>query len=136
MITKLIRVTILVRDQDEALKFYTEKLGLEKKADMTFGPGMRWLTVAPKDQKDLEIVLLKPEPAMNGDEVAKVLASRVGQGTPWVLATDNCQKTYEDLVSRGVKFTTPPKQQMYGVEAVFEDLYGNPFSLLQPSAPA
>ena len=59
MITLLARVTILVNDQDEALKFYTEKLGLEKRDDNTFAPGMRWLTVMQKGQKEVEIVLME-----------------------------------------------------------------------------
>ncbi|MBI2954788.1 MAG: VOC family protein [Chloroflexi bacterium] len=134
MITGLARVTILVWDQDEALAFYVEKLGLEKRADMVFGPGMRWLTVAPRDQKELEIVLLKPEMAMHGEEGARKLAERIGQSPPGVFFTDDCRATYETLRSRGVNFLRPPQEQMYGVEATFEDLYGNTFSLLQPSA--
>ncbi len=133
MINRLSRVTILVRDQDEALSFYTEKLGLEKRADMTLGPGMRWLTVAPKGQTELEIVLQQPNPAIHGEEGAKALLSRVGQGTTWVFTTDDCPKTYEELRSRGVNFRSPPQQRPYGMEAIFEDLYGNTFSLLQPS---
>lgn len=61
VITKLIRVTILVRDQDEALRWYPEKLGFEKKADKIFGQGFRWLTIAPKNQREVEIVLQKPD---------------------------------------------------------------------------
>ncbi len=132
MIKTLARVTILVRDLDEALRFYTEKLGLEKRADQNFGPGMRWLTVAPKEQTELEIVLQKPDASMHGEEGAKDLLSRVGQGTAWVFYTDDCRRTYETLLSRGVVFVRPPQEQMYGVEALFQDLYGNTFSLLQP----
>lgn len=132
MITKLIRVTILVRDQDEALAYYTEKLGLEKRADIVFGPGVRWLTVAPRDQEELEIVLQKPEVALHGDEGVKEMLVRVGQGTTWVFQADDCRKTYQELISRGVKFVSTPQEQMYGIEAIFEDLYGNIFSLLEP----
>lgn len=132
MITKLGRVTIIVRDYDEALRFYTEKLGLEKRADQTFGPGARWLTVAPKGQKEVEIVLQKPDASMHGKAGARELLKRIGQGTTWVFYTDNCRKEYEALRSHGVKFVSPPKEQMYGIEALFEDLYGNVFSLLQP----
>ena len=132
MITRLIRVTILVRDQDEAVRFYTEKLGLEKRADVTFGPGARWLTVAPQGQTELEIVLQQPAVALHGEEGAEQLLARVGQGTTWVFSTDDCRATYERLRARGVKFISPPQEQMYGVEALFEDLYGNRFSLLSP----
>lgn len=132
MIRQLGRVTILVRDQDEALAFYVEKLGLEKRADQTFGPGMRWLTVAPKGQKEVEIVLQKPMPALQGEAGARTMVGRIGQGTTWVFFTDDCRAEYELLRSRGVHFSSPPKDQPYGLEALFEDLYGNNFSLLQP----
>jgi predicted enzyme related to lactoylglutathione lyase len=132
MITKLTHVTILVRDQDEALRWYSEKLGFEKRADEIFGPGSRWLTVGPKGQKDLEIVLQKPDPAMHGKELANKLQKRIGQGIIWVLHTDNCRKDYETLQSRGVKFVSPPEEMPWGVSAVFEDLYGNPFNLVEP----
>lgn len=135
MITNLIRVTILVRDQDEALRLYTEKLGLEKRADVMFGPEARWLTVAPQDQKEMEIVPQKPELAMHGEEGVRAMLQRLGQGTTWAFESDDCRKTYQDLFSRGVKFISPPQEQMYGVEAIFEDLYGNVFSLLQPAKP-
>ena len=79
MITNLAIVTIFVRDQDEALSFYTEKLGLEKRSDNTFGPGIRWLTVAPAGQREVEIVLLKPDEIMHGEEDARTLMGRVGQ---------------------------------------------------------
>jgi len=71
MITKLGNVTILVRDYDEALAWYTQDLGLEKRKDETFGPGARWVTVRPREQKDLAIALQKPEPAMHGADRAQ-----------------------------------------------------------------
>jgi predicted enzyme related to lactoylglutathione lyase len=132
MITRLIRVTILVRDQDEALAFYTEKLGFAKRADVSFGPGMRWLTVAPVGQADIEIVLQQPEPATHGMEKAGAMLEMVGRGTTWVFACDDCRATYHTLRERGVAFTSEPREEPYGVEAVFTDLYGNSFSLLQP----
>jgi predicted enzyme related to lactoylglutathione lyase len=133
MISKLAMVSILVQDQDEALRFYTEKLGLEKRADKVFGPGMRLVTVAPKGQKGPEIALAKPDATLHGEEKAKALLGCIGQGTMWVFDTDDCRKTYETLRSRGVPFVSPPTQQAYGIEAVFEDPYGNTFALLEPS---
>ncbi|MBI2303805.1 MAG: VOC family protein [Chloroflexi bacterium] len=132
MITKLMRVTIVVRDEEEALNFYTEKLGFVQRADETFGPGVRWLTVAPRDQKHLEIVLQKPNPLLHGEAGAKELEERIGKGTAWVFGTDDCRKTYETLKARGVKFLSPPQEQHYGVQAIFEDLYGNQFVLVEP----
>ena len=134
MITRLARVTIYVHNQDEALAFYTEKLGLEKRSDVTFGPGARWLTVAPTGQTDFEILLQSPVPAMHGEEFAQKISERVGQGTTWVFFTDDCRADYATLKGRGVSFSSAPQEQPYGVEAVFQDLYGNSFSLLQPAA--
>ena len=131
MITQLSRVSVIVRDQDEALKWYTEKLGLEKREDEEFAPGARWLTVAPPSQKDFEIVLFIPGP-MHSTEDAKVLEGRVGQGTAWVFNTNDCRQETAALKSRGVKFTQEPEEVPWGVEAIFEDLYGNPYVLLEP----
>ena len=131
MITKLARVTVIVRDQDEALRFYTEKLGLEIRADFTIGPGMRWLTVAPAGQSEVEIVLQQPS-GWHDEQERQQMLDRVGQGTTWVFYTDDCHGDYEALAGRGVEFVSAPANQVYGVEAVFHDLYGNTFSLLQP----
>ncbi len=133
MITRLARVTIIVRDQEEALRFYTETLGFEKRADATFGPAARWLTVAPPEQHELEIVLQLPDPAMHGEEQAQEMLASIGKNPTWVLNTTDCQGDYARLVERGVTFTSPPTEQPYGLEAVFSDLYGNSYSLLQPA---
>jgi predicted enzyme related to lactoylglutathione lyase len=133
MSIKLGNVTILVRDYDEALKFYTEVLGFEKRSDQQFGPGARWVTVAAAGQ-DIQIVLQKPEPAMHGEENARRMTERIGQNPTWVIATDDCQKTYELYSARGVKFTEPPKQAPWGTQAVFKDLYGNSYALVQARA--
>jgi predicted enzyme related to lactoylglutathione lyase len=126
------RVTILVRDQEEALTWYIEKLGFEKRADQMFGPDMRWLTVAPKEQTDLEILLQKPVVALHGESGVQELLERVGENTTWVLQTDDCRNTFEELEARGVHFTSEPEVMPWGISAVFEDLYGNPFNLLEP----
>jgi predicted enzyme related to lactoylglutathione lyase len=131
MITRLAIVTILVRDQDEALRYYTDLLGFEKRADETFGPGVRWVTVAPAGQQEVEIALQKPEPALHGEELARKLMERVGQGTTWSFTTDDCRATYEELEARGVQFVSPPTDQYYGVEAIFVDPYGNTFSMVE-----
>ena len=112
-------ISILVRDQDEALRFYTEKLRLEMRKDVTFAPGLRLLTVGVRGQAKPEIAL-----------------EHVGRQVPMVFVTDNCRKEYERLRARGVKFASAPTQQLYGLEAVFEDLYGHAFSLLEASPEA
>lgn len=125
MLTKIAVVTILVRDQDEALQYYTEKLGLEKMDDMEFGEGNRWLTVTAPQQKDVQIFLQK------ADSFGSDLMEHVGRAPTWAFNTDNCQETYETLKARGVKFLSEPTEQPWGIQAVFEDLYGNKFSVVQ-----
>src|SRR5437763_1147746 len=90
---------------------YTEKLGFEKRTDQTFGPDWRWLTIAPKDQKELEITLMKPDATMVGEEKAKALTQQIGMAPPWSYSVDDCRKTYETLLANGVKFTSPPTEQ-------------------------
>ena len=125
MLTKLAVVTILVRDQDEALQFYTEKLGLEKMDDMNFGDGNRWLTVTAPGQRDVQIFLQK------ADSFGVDLMDSVGRAPAWAFNTDNCRETYETLKGRGVHFVSEPKEQPWGIEATFEDLYGNKFSVVE-----
>jgi catechol 2,3-dioxygenase-like lactoylglutathione lyase family enzyme len=126
MITGPHHVTVLVRDQDHALRFYVDILGFEKIADDSFGPGMRWLVVAPKGQAQPHIVLNK---AFDPD-----METRIGKLSGWVFHTEDCQATYADLLAKGVKFTEKPTTHIWGIQALFEDLYGNQFVLLQPTA--
>ena len=135
-ITQLAVIPILVADQDEALRFFTEKLELEKRADMIYGPGLRWLTVAPKGQKKPEIALAKPDPSLPTILNCRERAGRLSQYITCVFATDDCYKTYHTLLARGVTFLSPPTKNAHGTEAVFEDPYGNLFSLLEPSPEA
>ncbi|HEX8706874.1 MAG TPA: VOC family protein [Pyrinomonadaceae bacterium] len=128
MLTRLAVVTIPVRDQDEALQFYTEKLGLEKMDDMVFGEGNRWLTVTTSEQKELQIFL------MQADGFGMNLTDQVGRMPTWAFYTNDCHRTYETFSARGIKFVSPPQQQPWGIEAVFEDLYGNKFSVVQEVA--
>ena len=133
MIRRLTHVTVIVKDQEEALKWYTEILGFEKRDDSKIGE-MRWLTVAPKNSK-LEIVLQKPVSAIHGgEEGVKTLLSRVGQGTWWVLEVDDCHEVFDELKVKGVKFIEDEPQQMpWGISANFFDLYGNPFNIIELS---
>ena len=129
MLTKLSVVTILVRDQDEALQFYTEKFGLEKMDDVKFGDD-RWVTVTTPQQRDVQIFLAKA----NG--FGMNLMDHVGKSPSWAFSTDNCRETYETLKARGVKFVDEPTQQPWGIQAICEDLYGNKFSIVEePTAP-
>lgn len=117
-IEKLAVVTIAVKDQEEALRWFTDRLGFEKRVDLST-PGIRWLTVAPKNQKEVEFVL------------ASWLPDHVGRNAPCVVETRSCRKTWETLKARGVEFSQPPVEKPYGVEAVFEDIYGNTYALVE-----
>ena len=134
MIQSIAHVTVYVLDQEEALEFYRDKLGFEVGMDITIEGGFRWLTVFAKAQPDLELVLAEPKegPMFTKDSAEKIRAlvfdGAFGVG---VFATDNCQETYEELVTKGVEFTLPPTEQFYGIEAMGKDNSGNWFSLTQ-----
>lgn len=129
-------ISILVQDQDEALQFYTEKLGLEKRTDVTYGPGLRLLTVAPKGQQKPEIALARPDPVRHTPERIEEVMEQIGGGAGWVFVTDDCHKMYETLQMRGVKFVSAPIKHLYGIEAIFQDPSGNTFSLIEASPEA
>jgi uncharacterized glyoxalase superfamily protein PhnB len=125
-----------VHDQDEALEFYTKKLGMEVRQDVTV-PEMgnfRWLTVSPVGQEDVAIVLMAVPgaPVMDDATTAEVRALMAkGFAGAVFLATDDCQKSYEELSARGVEFTDTPQQQPYGIDCGFRDPSGNTFRLTQ-----
>jgi catechol 2,3-dioxygenase-like lactoylglutathione lyase family enzyme len=134
MINRLSVATIWVKDQNEALRFYTEKLGFEIRADVTNG-NYRWLTVGLKTQPELDIQLaaLQPSHALTQTQVDALTqlleAGLLGVG-PW--KTDDCYQTYEALKARGVEFVQPATDRPYGiVEAVFKDNSGNIMVLAQ-----
>ena len=123
---KIGHITLLVKDQNEALKFYTEKLGFQKRQDAMLGP-MRWLTVSPKDQADLELTFVLAD----SEEKRKSLGKQAGDHVFLTLETDDCRKEYKALKDRGVKFYGNPEVQPWGIDVVLEDLYGNMFDLVQ-----
>ena len=125
-----------VHDQDEALAFYTEKLGMELRADVTF-PEMgnfRWLTVGPAGQDDVSIVLMAipGQPVLN-DETAEQVRSLMAKGFAGTvfLTTDDCQASYEELKARGVEFSEEPEERPYGIDSGFRDPSGNSLRLTQ-----
>jgi uncharacterized glyoxalase superfamily protein PhnB len=120
-IDRVSTVTIAVADQDEALQWYTQKLGFEKKMDVR-SPQFRWLTVAPPQQVDVEFLL------------ASWFPDRVGKNATWVLSTRDCKAGYEELKAKGVEFSQKPEMRPWGIEAIFVDLYGNKYALVQESA--
>lgn len=128
MITRLAYVCLIVDDYDKALQWYTEKLGLEVRANRPYGPQSqyRWITVGTQEQQDLEIVLHKPDLGHSDPRLCKV-----GQVTHWVFYTDDCHKEVNRLKDQGVKIIREPEQMPWGLQAIFEDLYGNTFVLTE-----
>lgn len=124
-------ISILVHDQEEALRFYTEKLGLEKREDILFTPALRLLTVAAYGQSRPVIALAKPDFTAYREEHIQQMQARSGQRVVSIFAIHNCEQTYAELRQQDVTFVTPPTRQVYGVEALFTDPYGNVFSLLE-----
>lgn len=126
---------IYVLDQDEALDFYVNKLGLEVKSDIDLG-FMRWLTVCVPGHPEREILLERPgAPAMD-DATAEQVRELVAKGAigGWVgFRTDDCRKTCEELSAKGVEFTDGPNEQPYGVDAGIRDPFGNKLRFVQPN---
>jgi len=128
-----------VNDQDEALAFYTEKLGFEVRMDVTL-PEMgnfRWLTVGPVGQTDVAIVLMPvPGPPMMDAETAEQVRDVMAKGFAGTvfLTTDDCQASYEELTARGVEFSEPPEDRPYGIDSGFRDPSGNAIRLTQVRA--
>jgi catechol 2,3-dioxygenase-like lactoylglutathione lyase family enzyme len=135
MITRLTHTTLFVLDQDQALDFYVNKLGFTKSMDMTTPTGFRWLTVTPPKQPDFNLNLLKVEPgdAMNEKTATQLRELLAGGGmSAGAFECDDCRATHADLSAKGVKFRREPADQFYGVDATFEDPFGNSFTLLEP----
>ena len=133
MIQKLSHSTIYVLDQDAARDFYVNKLGFEVRMDQSMDNGFRWLTVCPKGQPDLQLILMKVDGPNIEPEDAAVLRSLLERGriNGGVLQTDDCRATYEELKAKGVEFLSPPADRFYGIECIMKDNSGNWFSMNQ-----
>jgi catechol 2,3-dioxygenase-like lactoylglutathione lyase family enzyme len=133
---KLSTTQLWVHDQDEALAFYTQKLGMEVRADVTL-PEMgdfRWLTVGPVGQPDTSIVLMRiPGPPVMDEETAEQVRSLMAKGFAGAvfLTTDDCRAAYEELKAKGVEFSDEPEDRPYGIDCGFRDPSGNSFRLAQ-----
>jgi catechol 2,3-dioxygenase-like lactoylglutathione lyase family enzyme len=133
---KIANTQLWVNDQDEALAFYTERLGMEVRLDVTFPEmgGFRWLTVGPAGQPDVSIVLMPiPGPpvmdAETADQVRDLLAK--GYAGTVFLTTDDCRASYDELSARGVEFVEVPEERPYGIDSSFRDPSGNHIRLTQ-----
>jgi catechol 2,3-dioxygenase-like lactoylglutathione lyase family enzyme len=133
---KIANAQLWVHDQDEALAFWTEKVGMEVRADVTLPElgDFRWLSVGPPGQEDIAIVLMAipGPPVMDGETKKQVeeLMSKGFAGTVF-LATDDIKASYEELKGRGVEFTEEPSERPYGIDSAFRDPSGNAIRLAQ-----
>jgi catechol 2,3-dioxygenase-like lactoylglutathione lyase family enzyme len=134
MITKLSHASIYVLDQESASDFYINKLGFVEKMKIPIGNNAFWLTVCPKDQREIEITLMPiNKGGMFNEGVAKSLSELVKKGTFGfgVFECTDIYATYQELKDKGVEFTKEPTKEFYGIEAMFKDDSGNWFSLTQ-----
>jgi catechol 2,3-dioxygenase-like lactoylglutathione lyase family enzyme len=126
MLIKVTHITLFVHSQDEALNFYTEKLGFNVHTDADF-QGFRWLTICLPEQPDMEIALM---PATTPEE--KALVGKQSGGKPFIsLESDDCLSDYERLSAAGVIFIEKPKTEPWGISAAMQDLLGNTIYICQ-----
>ena len=125
-------VGLYVRDQEEALKFYVDRLGFRVHTDATNG-GFRWLTVQHPDQPSFQLGLFKPQQPAVDAEAAKLLANLVAKGAmpPMVMVVSDCDLTYRQFSERGVEFTQEPIKRFGSVDASFRDPSGNGWKLVE-----
>jgi catechol 2,3-dioxygenase-like lactoylglutathione lyase family enzyme len=133
MTQRLGHVALVVRDYDEALAFYTQQLGFRLIEDTDLGNGKRWVLVRPPGSTGTDLLLAN---AVNPEQASRI-GNQTGGRVFLFLHTDDFWRDYRAMTSRGVKFCRPPSEESYGTVAVFEDLYGNQWDLLQlKNAPA
>jgi catechol 2,3-dioxygenase-like lactoylglutathione lyase family enzyme len=133
---RIANAQLWVHDQDEALAFYTKKLGMEVRSDVTLAElgNFRWLAVGPAGQPDVAIALMAiPGPPVMDPETAEQVRSLMAKGFAGTifLGTDDCQAAYEELSGRGVEFSEKPEERPYGIDSAFRDPSGNSIRLTQ-----
>jgi catechol 2,3-dioxygenase-like lactoylglutathione lyase family enzyme len=120
-------VALVVRDYDEALAFFTQKLGFQLIEDTVVAPGKRWALVRPPDSQGASLLLAQ---ASTPEQVSRI-GNQTGGRVFLFLHTDDFWRDYREMKARGVKFRESPREESYGTVAVFEDLYGNKWDLLE-----
>jgi uncharacterized glyoxalase superfamily protein PhnB len=126
-----------VHDQDEALEFYTKKVGMEIRSDVTVPElgNFRWLTVGAPGQGDVAVTLMAiPGPPVMDEQTAKEVRALMAKGFAGTifLVTDDCRAAYEEMRGRGVEFTEAPEERPYGIDCGFRDASGNSLRLTEP----
>ncbi len=133
MTATISHINLFVRDQKKAYDVYVGTLGFRVTTDITMDSGMRWLTVSPPGQPDIEVLLAEPcTPMMKPemvDHIKAVLDADAMPGGVW--KTDDCEKAYEEMKRKGIEFIKKPTKEFYGIEALFRDGCGNWYSLTQ-----
>tara|TARA_R110000751_G_scaffold62520_7_gene129374 strand:+ start:244980 stop:245393 length:414 start_codon:yes stop_codon:yes gene_type:complete len=129
MYNRIAHIALVVRDYDEAIRFYTQKLDFVLLEDTKIDESKRWVVIAPTGAKECCLLLAKAADEEQLNSVGNQTGGRVG----FFLFTDNFRRDYDKLTNRGVTFVRPPKKEPYGVVAVFKDLYGNLWDLLEPN---
>lgn len=122
-------IALVVKDYDEAIRFYTEKLDFELLEDTTLSPEKRWVLVAPPGAKECCLLLAR---AANERQTASI-GNQTGGRVFLFLHTDDFWRDYHKMLDRQINFVRPPAEEEYGTVAVFEDLYGNLWDLIQPN---
>ena len=134
---KIASAHLWVHDQEVALKYWTEKVGMEVRQDVSLpdlDATFRWLTVGPRGQDDVSIVLMAvPGPPLMDQATQNQVLDLTAKGFAGTvfLTTDDCQAAYEEMVARGVEFTDAPEKRPYGIDAGFRDVSGNSLRLTQ-----
>ncbi|HKQ47487.1 MAG TPA: VOC family protein [Phycisphaerae bacterium] len=125
---RIAQVTLVVREYDEAIRFYTETLGFVLLEDTDLGGGKRWVRVAPAGGAGVELLLAR---AVTEEQRGRV-GDQTGGRVFLFLETDDFWRDYEALRAKGIEFVRPPREEVYGTVAVLQDLYGNKIDLIEP----
>lgn len=128
MTQRLFLMALTVREYDEAIRFYVDRLGFDLVEDTDMGGGKRWVRVKPPGSNGAELLLAR---AVGEKQLASV-GNQTGGRVFLFLETDDLRRDYKRLLEKGVRFVREPKEEPYGTVAVFEDLYGNLFDLIEP----
>src|SRR5437016_1401828 len=131
MMQRLGYVALVVRDYDEAIAFYTQSLQFQLIEDTDLGNGKRWVRVKPPGSDGTDLLLAR---AVHPEQSSRI-GNQTGGRVFLFLHTDDFWRDYQEMTARGVKFREEPQQEAYGTVAVFEDLYGNKWDLLEPKRP-
>jgi len=130
MAQTIAHLTLVVRDYDEALAFFTQKLGFQLLEDTPLPGNKRWVLVVPPNSSGAALLLAEAATP----EQSHAIGNQTGGRVSLFLHTDDFWRDYHTYQSRGVRFLESPREELYGTVAVFEDLYGNKWDLLQPKA--